>query len=306
MKKEIIFLVGPTAVGKTEISLHLAGLINAEIISCDSMQVYKGMDIGTRKPTLSQRQAAAHYMIDIISPRRNFSVAEFRRRALGYINKIHKKKKIPLLVGGTALYMKALIDGLFLSPPADRALRRKLLRQEKVNQRGFLHSQLFEVDPLTAGKLHPNDTRRIIRALEVYIKTNTPMSESKKKTMGLADKYNMRIFALNRNRQALYKRIEERVERMFKQGFTRECRRLKKRKLSMTASQALGYKEIFSYLNSQTSLKDAKDLIKKNTRHFAKRQLSWFRNDKRVIWINIDEKQPEEIAKAIGRECTGM
>lgn len=299
MKKEIIFLVGPTAVGKTEVSLRLARLINAEIISCDSMQVYRGMDIGTQKPTPLQQKSIPHHMTDIISPTRNFSAAEFRRRALNYIKKIHQKRKIPLLVGGTALYMKALVDGLFPSPPADRTLRVKLLRQEELNGKSFLYKQLLKVDPYTARKLHPNDTRRIIRALEVYVKTNTPMSELKKKTRGLTDRYRVKIFALNRNRQDLYRRIEARVDRMFKQGFTKECRRLKRKSLSMTARQALGYKEAFAYLNGEISLEQAKELIKKNTRHFAKRQLSWFRNDNRIIWIDTDGKRPTEIIEAI-------
>lgn len=314
----ILFLVGPTAVGKTEVSLRLARLINAEIISCDSMQVYRGMDIGTQKPTPLQQKSIPHHMTDIISPTCNFSVAEFRRRALNYIKKIHQKRKIPLLVGGTALYMKALVDGLFPSPPADRTLRAKLLRQEELNGKGFLYKQLLKVDPRTARKLHPNDTRRMVRALEVYAKTNTPMSELKKKTRGLTDRYRVKIFALNRNRQDLYRRIEARVDRMFKQGFTKECRRLidpsprpsplkgrgsKRKSLSMTARQALGYKEAFAYLNGEISLGQAKELIKKNTRHFAKRQLSWFRNDNRVIWIDTDGKRPTEIAEAICKRC---
>lgn len=301
--KEIIFLAGPTAVGKTEVSLQLARLINAEIISCDSMQVYKGMDIGTQKPTPSQQKTVPHHMIDIISPTRNFSVAGFRRRALDYINKIHRKGKTPLFVGGTALYMKALIDGLFPSPPADRLLRKKLFRQEELNQKGFLYKQLLKVDPRAARKFHPNDTRRIIRALEVYIKTDTPMSESKKMTKGLTDRYNVKVFALNRNRQDLYRKIERRVDRMFKQGFIRECCLLKRKSISMTAQQALGYKEVFTHLNGEISLKEAKGLIKKNTRHFAKRQLSWFRNDKRVIWIDVDEKTPKETAEVIYTRC---
>lgn len=319
MKKQIIFLVGPTAVGKTKISLHLAKLINAEIISCDSMQVYKGMDIGTQKPNPSQQRVVAHHMIDIISPFRNFSVAEFRRRTSACISKIHKKGKIPLLVGGTALYMKALIDGLFQGPPADRTLRKELLKQEKVNGKGSLYKQLANIDPPTAKRLHPNDTRRIIRALEVYIKTNSPISELKKGTRGLTDGYQVKIFALNRNRQDLYNRIEKRVDMMFKQGFIGECRwlidpsprpsPLKGRggigkRLSMTARQALGYKEAFAYLNGEIPLQELKELIKKNTRHFAKRQLSWFRNDKRIIWVDVDGKTPKQIAEAIATRCT--
>jgi len=299
--KPIIFLVGPTAVGKTETSIHLAKLIDAEIISCDSMQVYKGMDIGTQKPTAAQRRVAPHYIVDIVSPSYNFSAANFRKRAIGYIKRIHKEGRTPLFVGGTALYMKILIDGLFPSPAADKALRKNLLKEE-AGKKGALYNKLLKVDPQTAKILHPNDTRRIIRALEVYIKTNRPMSELKKKTKGLKDSYDIKIFCLNRNRENLYKKIEKRVDSMFKQGLLAECKQLKKKRLSITAKQALGYKEVFDYLNSKTTLQETKELIKKKTRNFAKRQLSWFRNDKRIIWIDADRRRPESVAK----EITGL
>jgi tRNA dimethylallyltransferase len=302
--KDIIFLVGPTGVGKTAVSIHLAKVIGAEIISCDSMQVYKGMDIGTQKPTPYQRKAIPHHIIDIISPSRKFSVADFRKNAIACIKDIHRRKKIPLFVVGTALYMKALIDGLFPSPPADRPLRKKLAKEEMANGKGHLYKRLCRIDPQTAKRLHPNDTRRIIRALEVYIKTKMPMSELKKKTKGLSDSYNIRLFCLNRSREGLYKRINNRVDKMFSAGLLKECRRLKRRQLSMTARQALGYKETFDYLDSNISLREAKDLIKKRTRNFAKRQLSWFRNDKRIIWIEVDSKRPKEVAYNISQLCT--
>ena len=301
--RRIVFVVGPTAVGKTEVALHLARLIDAEIISCDSMQVYKHMDIGTQKPSLQQRKKIRHHMIDIISPSRNFSAAEFRKKALGYIENIYKKGKTPLFVGGGALYMKALIDGLFAGPSADRALRQKLLKEERLNGKGYLYNRLVKADPETAENLHPNDTRRIIRALEVYIKTDRPISELKRQTKGLRGKYDIRIFALNRRRLQLYDRIEKRVDKMFTQGFLKECRFLKDKRLSLTASKALGYKEVFDYLDSKISLREAKELIKKNTRHFAKRQLSWFRNDERIAWIDIGEKSAEDIAKDISLLC---
>jgi len=303
--KDILFLVGPTAVGKTEASLHLAKLIKAEIISCDSMQVYKGMDIGTQKPTRAQQRKIPHHMIDIIAPSRNFSVSEFRKKALDYIKKIHRKRKIPLFVGGTALYMKVLIDGLFPSPPTDRALRSSLLKEEKLNGAGSLYKMLLKVDQKTANLLHPNDTRRIIRALEIYMKTGSPMSELKKKTKGLEGLYNIKIFCLNRNRGSLYRRIEARVDKIFRDGLIRECRRLKKRRLSTTARQGLGYKEVFDYLDSKATLRDTRKLIKKRTRNFAKRQLSWFRNDKRIVWIDIDRKRAEKIAEIIAELIKG-
>lgn len=296
--KKIVFLMGPTAIGKTDVSIYLAKLLNAEIICCDSMQVYSGMDIGTQKPSAKDRKTIPHHIVDIISPSKNFSVADFRKRALAIIQDIYRKGKMPLFVGGTGLYMKAMVDGLFPSPPADRKLRNRLLKEEDC-ENGRLYKRLVSVDAETASILHPNDKRRIIRALEVYLKTGVPMSELKKKINGLKKDYDVRIFCLNCNRQYLYKRIEDRVDKMFRHGFVAECKKLREERLSLTASQALGYKEVFMYLDKEISLKEAKDLIKKNTRHYAKRQLSWFRNDARVIWINVDTKSPKEIAKII-------
>ncbi|MFH1645306.1 MAG: tRNA (adenosine(37)-N6)-dimethylallyltransferase MiaA, partial [Candidatus Omnitrophota bacterium] len=264
--KKIAFLVGPTAVGKTEVSIHLAKLLNAEILCCDSMQVYRGMDIGTQKPTTKEQKKVPHHMVDVISPSKNFSVADYRQKSLEIINDILKRGKMPLFVGGTGLYMKSMVDGLFPSPPADRKLRANLLKEEDFKQ-GALYRRLLSVDIETASKLHPNDKRRIVRALEVYLKTGVAISELKKKTSGLAKKYDIRIFCLNCNRQYLYKRIEDRVDKMFRQGLVCECEKLKTKELSLTASQALGYKEVFMYLKNEISLQEAKDLIKKNTRH---------------------------------------
>ena len=297
--KEIIFLVGPTAVGKTAVSIYMAKRLNAEIISCDSMQVYKGMDIGTGKPKLFKQRQVPHYMIDAISPSRNFSVADFRKRAIGHIKMIEKKGKRILFVGGTGLYMKALVDGLFPSPPPDHALRNKLLKEEKTIGSGYLHRQLLKVDKASAKLLHPNDTRRIIRALEVYTNTGVPMSVLKKKTKGLKSEYKISLFCLNRDRKDIYSLIDTRVDYMFKQGLVAECKRLEKTRLSTTARKALGYREVFDYLAGKIGLNDTKELIKKNTRNFAKRQLSWFRNDERIIWIDIDDKNPKEIAELL-------
>jgi tRNA dimethylallyltransferase len=297
--KSIIFLVGPTAVGKTAVSIYLAKMLNADIISCDSMQVYKGMDIGTGKPASAQLRQVPHHMIDTLSPVRNFSVADFRKKALDCIKATEKKGRRVFFVGGTALYMRALIDGLFPSPPADRALRNRLLRQEKINGRGYLYKQLSTVDKNSAKLLHPNDTRRIIRALEVYTNTGIPISELKKKTKGLKSKYSIKVFCLNRNRKELYSLIEARVDCMFKRGLLAESRRLKVKRLSMTARQALGYKEVFDYLDGRITLKTAKELIKKNTRNFAKRQLSWFRNDERIEWVDIGKEKPKETAEIL-------
>jgi tRNA dimethylallyltransferase len=302
--KTIIFLVGPTAVGKTAISVHAAKILNAEIISCDSMQVYKDMDIGTQKPSPAQLSRITHHMIGVISPLKNFSVADFRKKALRCIKVIERKGKEPLFAGGTALYMKALVDGLFPAPPADYVLRKKLLDEEAKNSQGYLHKKLLKIDVETAKLLHPHDTRRIIRALEVYANTKLPMSELKKQTKGLKEQYNIRVFCLNRNRQDLYNIIDKRVDLMFRKGFIAECRKLKRKRLSMTARRALGYKEVFDFLDGRICLYEAKELIKKQTRNFAKRQLSWFRNDNRVEWVDIDDKSPAEAARLIKSRLT--
>ena len=298
--KQIIFLVGPTAVGKTAVSIKLAKEIYAEIISCDSMQVYKGMDIISQKPTSLKQKQVPHHMIDIISPSQNFNVADYRKMALKIIKNIHKKDKAPLLVGGSALYMKVLIDGLFPSPKPDLRLRKRLKKEAEFKEKEYLYKRLKRIDPETAGMLHPNDTRRIIRALEVYFKTGIPMSELKKKTKGLKKNYNIKIFCLNRPREKLYDRINKRIDRMFKQGIIGECKRLKNKRLSLSASQILGCKEIFAYLDKKCTKQEAKQILKRNTRRFAKRQLSWFRNEPGISWIDINNNEgPKEIAERI-------
>jgi tRNA dimethylallyltransferase len=300
--KTLIFLAGPTGVGKTKTAIHMARMLDAEIISCDSMQVYKGMDIGTQKPTAAQRKKVPHHMLDIVPVSKNFSAAAFRVKAVKIVKDIEARNKAVIITGGTALYMKALIDGLFKSPPADYKLRQALQKQEHENSRGYLHKRLQLVDPQTANLIHPNDTRRVIRALEVYEKTKVPVSELKKNTKGLKDYYDIKVFCLSRQRQELYRLIEKRVDTMFRKGLLAECRRLKRSRLSMTACQALGYKEVFDYLDKKISLCQAKELIKKNTRNYAKRQLSWFRNDKRIKWIDAGSMAPAETARFICRK----
>lgn len=285
MRKKIIFLVGPTAVGKTEISVLLAKKINAEIISCDSMQVYKGMDIGTQKPSLGLRGKVRHHMIDILTPDKEFSAADFRSRSLKAIKALHDKNKIPLFVGGTGLYVKALVDGLFKSPPKNEALRKRLYAKRN------LYGTLKKIDPEAAKAIHPNDKKKIVRALEIYYTTKKTKTALKASTRPLSDKFDVRMFGLIMPREALYKRINERVEGMFKAGFLDEAKALLKVKMGVTAKQAIGYKEAFEYLKkSDEGIGELKELIKKNTRHYAKKQLTWFRADKRIKWVELDEK----------------
>lgn len=297
---EIIVIVGPTASGKTEVALSLAKRINAQIISADSMQIYKGMDIITSKPTSLQQKSIAHHMLDILEPTENFSAAEFGIAVSKTVDKLIKKGKPPIVVGGSGLYIKAIIDGIFKGPGADLKIRKRLQKEADSKGSGFLYERLRKIDPDAAADIHPNDARRIVRALEVYEKTKIPISKLKKDAKGLFSRYDVRIFGLKRERKDLYYRIDKRVDKMFRQGLIEEVRKLSRRNLSQTAAQALGLKEIQGCLRGEYPKGQAKELLKRNTRRFAKRQLTWFRKDKRIIWIDVKTNdKPEAIAGRI-------
>lgn len=304
----VIFLVGPTAVGKTELALKLAPKIDAEIISCDSMQVYIGLDIATSKPTPPQRETVRHHLIDFIPPDQEYSVAHYQVDATKIIRELIREGKVPLVVGGSGLYFKALVDGIFEGPHKDSYLRHQLYTEAKVKGNLYLYNKLKELDYETAIKLNPNDLRRVVRALEVYYASGIPISEFKKNTVGLSSEYEMIIFGLQRARKQLYKRIEKRVEEMFSLGLVEEIKRLKEKKITPIAQQALGYKEVSDYLEGKLSLDETKEILKRNTRRFAKRQLTWFRADKRIQWINLDENidldvLAEQLAQKIHNYC---
>jgi tRNA dimethylallyltransferase len=305
MANRLIFLVGPTAIGKTGISFELAKLIECEIISCDSMQVYRGMNVGTSKPARRLLNSIPHHLIDIIEPSEEFSVARFRALAVKAIEEIIARRKTPLLVGGSGLYVKVLIDGIFEAPATDREFRERLEQEAEEFGAAVLYRRLQETDKEGAVKIHANDLRRIIRALEVYEKAKAPISQLRKNTSGLGDKYEVRIFGLNIEREALYRKIDERVELMFAEGLVNETRGLLEGKLSLTASQALGYKEVLGYLNGEYDPAEVKRLVKRNTRHLAKRQLTWFRRDKRIEWIMLDEDfDTEETARGLWKKLS--
>lgn len=284
--KTLIFIIGPTASGKTKVAFELAKKINGEIISADSMQVYKGMDILTAKPSKRIKEEVPHHLIDIISPEQDFSAADFRKKALLAIKKIQQKKKIPIIVGGTGLYVRALIDGLFEAPAADLKIRRRLENLALDRGASYLYNILLQIDRQAAKRIHPNDQRRIIRAIEVYKKTGQPISKLQANTKGIKDKYEIKIFGLDISRTALYQRINKRVEDMFKRGVAEEVKSILSLKLSETAIQALGIKEIKGYLEGNYSLDEAKRVLARNTRHYAKRQLTWFRKMEGVKWVN--------------------
>jgi len=303
LKKKIIFLVGPTGIGKSAAAVSLARKLKAEIISCDSMQVYRGMNIITSKALCAQRRSVKHHLLDVVSPAREYNVARYRNEALAICDKLFKKGSLPLFVGGTGLYYSIIIDGLFPAVPEDKKVRAILCKQAKAKGSGWLYKKLARVDSVAAGRIHPNDTRRIIRALEVFMLTGSPISSLQKQRKGLGPEYEVKIFGLNTNRELLYKRINARVERMFTLGLIGEVKRLLKSKLSKTASCAIGIKELKGYFNGDYPLEEARRLIQQESRRYAKRQLTWFRKDKRIKWINIkDTETPQLIARRIYKE----
>jgi tRNA dimethylallyltransferase len=300
MKPKIIFIVGPTAIGKTEIAVNLAKKLKAEIVSCDSMQIYKYMDIITSKPSKKILKEIPHYLIGRLNPCREYNVSSYRRQALGKIKEILEKGKTPIFVGGTGLYMSILIDGIFSEKAKDDKVRVMLYRQAKKFGGKYLHDKLKNIDYEAALKIHPNDTKRIVRALEVFKTSGKPISVLQKTRKGLKDKYDIKVICLNLPREKLYRKINQRVEEMFDKGLVSEAKKLLKLKLSKTAACAIGIKEIKCYLDGSYNLKQVKDVIKRNTRRYAKRQLCWFRKDKRIEWLKIKtEDSPEMTANRI-------
>jgi len=304
-KKKIIFLVGPTAIGKSAIAIHLAKKINAEIVSCDSMQVYRSMDIVTSQPSRAQRKKVKHHLLGVVDPSKEYNVARYRKEAMLVYKELFLKGKTPLFVGGTGLYCSIIIDGLFPAAPEDKLIRARLYKQLALKGNKYLHKRLAKIDPLSAKKIHLNDARRIIRALEVYAKTGMPISALQKKRSGLGDEYEISIFALNTDRQALYDKINKRVAKMFRSGLINQVRYLLRRKLSKTANCAIGIRELKGHFDGAYSLEEAKRLIQRNSRRYAKRQFTWFRKDKRIQWVNIKHKDsPGEVAKRIWKKLS--
>ena len=293
----IIFLVGPTAIGKSEIAALLAKKMKAEIISCDSIQVYKGMPIITSKPPSSILKKAPHNLISVIPAAKEYNVSQYRKEALEKAKDIIKRKNIPFFVGGTGLYMSILVDGIFEQDAQDELIRKKLYEVMRKKGSAYLYKELEKIDPLSAAKIHPNDAKRLIRALEVFKATGQTISALQKLRRGLKDEYSVKIFCLNMDRNKLYKRIDSRVDKMFELGLIKEVKRLLKIRLSKTASCAIGIKELKGYFDGVYDLEEAKRLMKRNTRHYAKRQLTWFRKDNRIEWINIkDNDKSKEVA----------
>jgi tRNA dimethylallyltransferase len=308
--KQLLFLVGATAVGKTAVSLELAGRLGSEIINADSRQVYRGMDIGTSKPTQADQARVRHHLLDLVDPDDDFNVGIYKRLAEGVIARQHEGGRLPLVVGGTGLYLKALAYGLWTGPGADWGIRSRLLREQQRCGEGYLHRRLREVDPVSAARIHPRDTVKIIRALEVYELEGRPLSYFHEKHRFEERRWRVIWVGLRRGRKDLYQRIERRIDAMVAAGMIEEVKKLLARgspglpaarlpdgqgQAGRTpAMQGLGYRHLRDYLRGAASWEAALGRWKRDTKRFAKRQETWFRADPAIPWFDLGPEEPAE------------
>jgi tRNA dimethylallyltransferase len=304
-KQKLIVLIGPTAVGKTKLSIELAKKFNGEIISGDSMQIYKGMDIGTAKISPEETEGIAHHLIDIKEPDESFSTAEFQELVRSKISEISSRGKMPMIVGGTGLYIQSVIfDYHFTEAPSDQVFRRSLENEAETFGQEYLHGKLKEVDPLSASRIHPNNVRRVIRALEIVHCTGKTADELQQ-NQSPELLYDTALIGLTMDRDLLYNRINFRVDQMMEQGLLEEVQYFYKKGLRDCQSiQAIGYKELYDYLDGRISFEQAIGNLKQNSRRYAKRQLTWFRNKMDVEWFDMSvsndaEKKFAEISNFI-------
>jgi len=287
-EKNLVVILGPTGVGKSITAIKLSKKLKGEIINCDSMQVYKGFNIGTDKIPLEKRENIPHHLLDIVHPNTQFTAADFAKHALKAIDLILKKNKLPIIVGGTGLYLKALLEGLFPGPGRDSSLRQKLEKRAEEKGLESLSQKLAEVDPVYSQKIGKNDKMRIIRALEVFYLTQRPFSEHFKNTKSCVKDFNAIKIGLKLNRKELYRRIEERVDKMFKSGIINEVEELLKKGADEHSPpfRALGYKYVLKFLKKEIPAEESVALTKRDTRHYAKRQLTWFRKMEGIQWFS--------------------
>ena len=292
MKKPLIVLTGPTAVGKTSLSISLAKAVNGEIISADSMQVYKGMDIGSAKIRKEEMQGVTHYLVDILEPEEEFHIVKFQELAKAALEEIYAKGKIPILVGGTGFYIQAVTRDIdFTQAEQETSYREELEQFAKEKGAEYLHEKLREVDSKSAENIHANNVKRVIRALEFYHQNGTPISEHNEEQKQQTSPYNLAYFVLTAPREILYERIDRRVDQMMEEGLLEEVKSLRERGChrGMVSMQGLGYKEILAYLEGEYPLEEAVRILKRDTRHFAKRQPTWFRREQDVIWVDKEQ-----------------
>ena len=297
MKKPLIVLTGPTAVGKTRLSISLAKAVNGEIISADSMQVYKYMDIGSAKIMPKEMQGIPHYLVDELMPDEEFHIVRFQQMAKEAMEKIYAKGHIPILVGGTGFYIQAVTRDIdFTQAQQEDGYRATLEALAAEKGAAYLHQKLAQVDPKSAEDIHENNIKRVIRALEFYHQNGSPISAHNEEQQERTSPYNLAYFVLNAPRELLYERIDRRVDEMMDKGLVAEVQRLKDMGYhrGMVSMQGLGYKEILTYLDGETSLEEAVRILKRDTRHFAKRQLTWFRREPETVWVDKDAFGYEE------------
>jgi len=297
LKKPLIILTGPTAVGKTALSIQLAKAVNGEIISADSMQVYKYMDIGTAKIEKEEMQGVKHYLIDVLSPEEDFNIVKFQTLAKEAMEDIYAKGKIPIIVGGTGFYIQSLVYDIdFKENDGDKTLRDSLEAEANSVGADALHEKLKAIDPKSADEIHPNNVKKVIRALEFYYQTGELISLHNEEERKKESPYNFSYFVLNQSRDILYERINQRIDKMVEMGLLNEVEFLKEKGYdkSLVSMQGLGYKEILDYLNGTLTLEEAIFILKRDTRHFAKRQVTWFKREKEVVWISKEEYQNED------------
>ena len=311
-KRPLVILAGPTAVGKTSVSVELAKALNGECVSADSVQVYRGLDIGSAKVTEAEMQGIPHHLIDVIDPSVNYDVSVFQKMAAEALERIYEKGKLPILVGGTGFYIQALLYGIDFSeePDEKQQVIRQQLEKEALEEGGpdRLYTRLQAVDPLSTEKIHAHNVRRVIRALEYYMLHGKPISAHNAEERQRPPVYDAAFFVLTDDREKLYQRIDSRVDAMLSAGLLDEVKWLRDLGLSPehTSLQGIGYKEMLQYLNGECTLPEAVEAIKKHSRNYAKRQLTWFRREAAAEWIDISEfnYEKDEIVKWIIRKCT--
>lgn len=297
MKKPLIILTGPTAVGKTKLSIKLARAVNGEIISADSMQVYRYMDIGSAKIRPEEMEEIPHHLVDCLDPDEEFNVVRFQKMAKEAMEDIYARNRIPILVGGTGFYIQAVTGDIdFTECGEDNSYRKELEKKAKEQGPEVLHRMLFEVDPESALAIHANNTKRVIRALEYYQQTGEPISQHNQQQREKESPYNLAYFVLNDERSHLYARIDARIDEMLREGLVDEVKRLQQMGYhkGMVSMQGLGYKEILSYLDGTWSLEEAVYILKRDTRHFAKRQITWFKRERNVEWFHKPDYDYDE------------
>ena len=297
MKKPLVILTGPTAVGKTHASISLAKRIGGEIISADSMQVYRRMDIGSAKIRPEEMEGVPHHLIDVLDPKEEFNVVRFQAMAKEAMAGIYERGKIPVIVGGTGFYIQALLYDIdFTEEDGDDSYRKELEQIAMDGGAAILHEKLQRVDPKSAEEIHENNVKRVIRALEYYHLTGRPISQHNEEERKKESPYRYAYFVLNDDRQKLYSRIEDRIDAMIEEGLVEEVASLKEEgcKPGMVSMQGLGYKEILSYLNGEMDFEEAVRILKRDTRHFAKRQITWFKRERDVIWISKENFDYDE------------